>query len=137
MLVKPFGPSVTFQLTIPFTGGYPLVRVNLLTLSGQWRAFPLLLDTGATNITIRPEHAQLFPPGVTEGLNAVGQKVPRQVSVTKSRFEFLGQVGDCHIVIDDLPAHPLIAGLFGRECFTLFGFGFWETAREIYVTSQP
>lgn len=31
----------------------------------------------------------------------------------------------------------MFAGLFGRDCFTSFGFGFWENVREIYVTLKP
>jgi hypothetical protein len=28
-------------------------------------------------------------------------------------------------------------GVFGRECFKSFGFGFWEKSHELYVTVKP
>jgi hypothetical protein len=53
-------------------------------------------------------------------------------------LEFLGRMITCPINLTPLPPSPLWMGLFGRDhVFDQFGFGFWESAREIYVTMTP
>lgn len=37
-----------------------------------------------------------------------------------------------------LSPHPLYNGLLGRDTvFERFGFGFWESSHELYVTARP
>ena len=44
----------------------------------------------------------------------------------------------CPVILMDLPAHPFYSGLLGRaQMFDGFGFGFWESTRELYVTLTP
>lgn len=134
----------SFELaTIPFTYDrdtrfwYPVVRAGFLTASGVWRDLPMLFDPGSTDIVIRPIYAPLFAPGTEDEINAVGQDLPHKALVTTSRIELFGVEGDCEIVLDRIPANACFAGLLGRKCCMPFGFGFWESARELYVTLKP
>jgi len=36
-----------------------------------------------------------------------------------------------------MQSYTWMAGVVGRDCFKPFGFGFWESARELYVTLKP
>jgi hypothetical protein len=37
-----------------------------------------------------------------------------------------------------MPPNPLFHGLLGRETvFNEFGFGFWESTHELFVTTSP
>ena len=133
----------SFDLTVAFVKDqnsgltYPIVEVNFLTIGGRWETLPLLFDTGCSEVVLRPTYAPLFPPGVEEGVNTVGSQQPRKSLVTKSRIELFGLIADCEIVLVDIPANPLFAGLLGRACFMPFGFGFWESRHELYVTLKP
>jgi hypothetical protein len=130
-------PTKGFERIIPFTevrgvGWFPIVEVMFIKSTGQRRPLPLLFDTGATQITLHSDWSWLFPPGQLQQLNTVGSNSPLD-----GRIEFLGQTIDCNILMASLPKRPWMAGLFGRECFTSFGFGFWERTHELYVTLTP
>jgi len=84
-----------------------------------------------------PEFVEDFPPGEPAQANVGGTTEPVAGVVTNGTVEFMGHRMECEIVLLDLPANPLRAGLFGRGCFKPFGFGFWESTRELYVTPQP
>ncbi len=135
--------SKSFDLTIPFTEDantgicYPIIEASFSGLGERWYTLPLLLDTGSTDIVLRPAYQPLFPPGVEETVNTVGDRAPRRGTVTKSRIELLGLAGNCEIVFIDIPPNPLFAGLLGRNCFQPFGFGFWEKSRELHVSLSP
>jgi len=133
----------SFDLIVPYTKDedtglwYPIVEARFLGLGTRWYRLPMLLDTGATEIVLRPDYQPLFPPGVEERVNAVGDKHPRKGILTRSRIEFFGLEGDCEIIFTDIPSNPLFAGLLGRNCFLQFGFGFWEKSKELYVSLNP
>jgi len=116
---------------------YPVICVKFRTLNGDWPEFPMLFDTGSTDIALRPTYAPLFPPGKDDEANAVGASTPQKVKVTKSRIEIFGQQGDCEIVLADVPPNGCFAGLLGRKCFLPFGFGFWERFPSTLRHSQP
>ena len=135
-------PLKSFERTIPFIqvqndGWYPIVEVVFIKVDGQRIRLPLLFDTGATQIVLHPDWAWLFPKGDIVEFNSVGDEQPTSGTLVRGTIEFLGQVMDCTIGFAALPKRTWMAGLFGRECFTPFGFGFWESARELYVTLKP
>jgi hypothetical protein len=133
-------PLKSFERTILFTevrgrGWYPIVEVTFIKVDGRRRILPLLFDTGASVITLRPEYEWLFPPGtICDDVNTGGSNVPTYGVETAGRIEFLGQTMDCPILLLPMPPNPLWAGLFGRECFERFGFGYWQSAHELYAT---
>jgi len=131
-----------FETTIPFTEvqtgiWYPIVEVTFVKADGQRRRLPLLFDTGATQITLHPEWAWLFPQGITEQFNSVGDETAADGLRTQGRIEFLSRTIDCTILLAPLPRRTWMAGLFGRECFIPFGFAFWEKTHELYVNLNP
>ena len=134
-------PVARFERTIPFTqvpgeGWFPIVEVTFIKADGQQRRLNLLFDTGATEIVLRPDYAWLFPPGQTETWDTAGNGQGTPGILTTGKIDFLGIVQDCSISL--LPMRPrLWAGLFGRECFKPFGFGFWDRAHRLYVTLRP
>jgi hypothetical protein len=132
----------SFEHVIPFTqalgeGWLPIVRVAFISTNGAEYELPLLFDTGASEIVLPHEFANDFPPGEQAQANVGGKKDPAAGIVTNGMVEFMGRRMKCEILLLYFPANPLRAGLFGRGCFKPFGFGFWESTRELYVTSQP
>ncbi len=132
----------SFDRVIPFTqaeGGewLPIVSVAFILSDGTEYELPLLFDTAATEITLPQEFAEDFPPGEPTKANVGGSKQAATGAVTSATIEFLGQRMTCPILLLDFPANPLFAGLFGRACFKPFGFGFWESSHELYVTLEP
>jgi predicted aspartyl protease len=135
-------PVKSFEHVISFTqargeGWLPIVNVAFISSNGTEYELPLLFDTGATEIVLPPEFAEDFPPGTAANANVGGKKDPASGVLTRGTVEFMGQRIECEILLLDLPANPLRAGLFGRGCFKPFGFGFWESTHQLYVTSQP
>ena len=136
-------PLKFFDRTIPFTrvagnGSFPIVEVTFIKQNGQRRVLPLLFDTGASWITLRPQYRWLFPKSITkQAVGTAGKKKTSQGTLTTGRIEFLGQTIDCQILLLPMSPNPLWAGLFGRECFARLGFGFWEATGELHVTVNP
>jgi hypothetical protein len=118
---------------------YPIIEVRLLTYDGLWLRFPMLFDTGATDIVLRPRYARAFPiANKWVKVEAAGQSTPREdIPVTTSRIDVFGQITECEILLMEIPPNPLYAGLLGRKAFKAFGFGFWEFAKELHVSFQP
>jgi hypothetical protein len=134
----------TFERTIPFQAVYrrgfmPLVSVKFFPNNVDPFTLSLIFDTGATQITLRPDYQELFPQGVAAEANVGGRTEAAKGTETMSTVEAFGlKLLNRKILFVDLgEPNPTFAGLFGRDCFRSFGFGFWETAREIYVTSKP
>jgi hypothetical protein len=138
--VKRNGPTKKFEITIPFTEingeWYPIVEVSFRTVFNEWLKLLLIFDTGAEPIVLKPDYAHVFPSGTEELLGGIGEEKPHTALATETEVEFLGLVHKCEIVIDKVPK-PFVAGIFGRDGFKAFGFGFWESARELYVTLKP
>ena len=137
-------PLISFERTILFTEvpsrrrWFPIVEVTFIKSDGQRYILPLLFDTGASCIMLRPEYAWLFPPSTSPvPIAAVGHSNSISCPRTSGQIEFLGVSMDCSIILSLIPPNPLWAGLFGRECFQQFGFGFWESTNKLYETLQP
>jgi hypothetical protein len=128
----PNGPSVWL----------PLVDVTLITPANSRVSLPLLFDTGASVTTLR---ADLYP---ILGLQSWDQGIRVETDTAGGRtavyrytytLEIFGKTIDCPIhLASELPYHPLFVGLLGRDTvFNQFGFGFWESTHELYLTPTP
>lgn len=119
----------------------PLVQVTLITPAGRRVSLSLLFDTGASVTTLRKELYYLL------GLQSWDQGQRVEIATAggvataysyPATLEFLGKTIECPIHLAELPPNPLFNGLFGREAvFTEFGFGFWESVHELYITTNP
>lgn len=138
-------PDKTFEHVIPFTTHgnirVPVVTVTLIQQNSTRVDLPLLFDTGASVMTLRHD---LFPLlGLTDWNVGQGQQAATaggsaDAYLYQATFEFLGRAVTCPVSLMKLPPNPLWMGLFGRaQFFDQFGFGFWESTHEIYVTLNP
>jgi hypothetical protein len=142
--------SKDFERTIRFheikIGGnsvwLPIVEVILLTPGASRIALPLFFDTGASVTTLRAEFHPLL------GLTSWDQGTPVDTDTGGGRtvaygyraeLEIFGKIINCPIhLLQTLPYHPLFCGLLGRDTiFEQFGFGFWESTHELYITANP
>jgi len=144
-------PFKNFDRTVKFYEGksqngtsvwLPLVDVTLMTPSNSRISLSLLFDTGASVTTLR---ADLYPllglRSWDEGLQVKtgtggGEVDAYQYTAT---IEVFGKTIQCPIqLLPTLPNHPLFSGLLGRDTvFNEFGFGFWESTHELFVTDTP
>jgi hypothetical protein len=140
-------PDKSFEHVIPFhhvptqNRWFPLVTVTLIRANGQRVDLPLIFDTGATVTTLRHD---LFPLldltdwNVGQPANPATAGGVAQAYLYNAKLEFLGRAVVCPVSLMQLPPNPLWMGLLGRrQVFDQFGFGFWESAHEIYVTLNP
>lgn len=145
MLEKSFENVIGFyQLQTP--GGLvtlPLVTVTLLAANGIRYTLPLLFDTGASVTTLRKE---LYPllnlSDWNEGREVqtltAGSDQPVNAYAYQATLEVFGKKIDSTVHLANLPANPLYDGLLGRQnIFEQFGFGFWESSQELFVTTSP
>jgi hypothetical protein len=120
----------------------PIVEVILLTPGGARRTLPLYFDTGASVTTLR---ADLFP---LLGLHSwdEGELVKTGTGggiADAYRYmadlEIFGRAIHCPVhLLATLPFNPFYCGLLGRDTiFNEFGFGYWESTLELYVTDNP
>lgn len=155
LLKRQFGrwrmANKSFEQTIPFhqiatPGGpvtLPLVTTTLIAASGTRYTLPLIFDTGASVTTLRKD---LYPMLGLADWN-VGQEVethtaggdqPVKVYAYRATLEVLGKTIDSTVHLANLPHNPLYVGLLGRQdVFEQFGFGFWESSAELFVTVSP
>ncbi len=144
METKSFEDSVRFTSATSNGQTYwlPIVTVALIGPTGNPVCLPFLFDTGASITTLRSE----FYPVL--GLNSWDEGDEVQVlgiggTVSNYRYnvtlEVFGKRINCPILLSqDLGKHPLFSGLLGRDTiFDEFGFGFWESVHELYVTKNP
>ena len=146
MTTRSFEHTVRFYETRTTAGesiSFPIVTVALVQPDGTRITLPLLFDTGASVTTLRHD---LFPllglsswdVGAVQNVSTAGGENPVEAYRYEVRLEFFGKEVQCPIHLQKLPRSPLYQGLFGREqIFEEFGFGFWEGAKELYVTLQP
>jgi len=53
-------------------------------------------------------------------------------------LEVFGKIITCPIQLIQKKFGPLYLGLLGRQTvFNAFGFGFWESTQELFVTNNP
>jgi len=146
MPVKNFEQVVRFYEARQNSNGpsiwLPLVDVTLITPANSRVSLSLLFDTGASVTTLR---ADLYP---LLGLQSwdQGKRIesstaggPTTVYQYIYTLEIFGKTIDCPInLTSQLPCHPLFVGLLGRDTvFNEFGFGFWESTHELYITANP
>lgn len=144
-------PSKNFEHIVKFYEGkapdgtsvwLPLVKIGLITPDNNHVSLPLLFDTGASVTTLR---ADLYPLLGLQSWNE-GLRVPTvtgggQVDAYRytATIEVFGKSIQCPIhLLQTLPNNPLFCGLLGRDAvFNEFGFGFWESTHELFVTESP
>lgn len=118
----------------------PLITVTLIQADGNRVSLPLLFDTGASVTTLRHDlYPLLGVPSWDVGEKRLTLTAGGESPVSAYRYqitlEFLGKAVQCPVHLQVLPRNPLYVGLFGRELiFQEFGFGFWESTHELYVT---
>ncbi len=120
----------------------PLVQINLIKPDGNQVALSLMFDTGASVTTLR---ADLYP---LLDLNSWDQGQAINVATAGGRgttahyryqatLEVFGKQISCPIHLAEMPHNPLYVGLLGRDTiFEQFGFGFWESTHEIFITGN-
>ena len=135
-------PDKSFERTVPFVevkdvGWYPLIRVAFLKPNKQRLELSLLFDTGADLICLHPDWEWAFPNLAEFDFDGIGGNAKGKH--TLGQIELFGEVIDCDIGFGpkEMQSRTWMAGVIGRECFKSFGFGFWEGARELYVTLKP
>lgn len=120
----------------------PLVEVILITSTNSRVTLSLFFDTGATTTTLSKVYYPLLGlsrwnegPRVRVGTGKGGTYMYRY-NIT---LEIWGKtIEDCPILLAPFEPNSLFGGLLGRELvFEQFGFGFWESAHELYVTMNP
>lgn len=145
MPVKIFEHTIRFyehQIPNGASVWLPLVEVTLITSENRRISLSLLFDTGATVTTLRSDlypilGLQSWNQGQRVSTNTGGGEVDAyQYTAT---LEVFGKIIQCPIqLLLQLPYNPLFCGLLGRDTvFNEFGFGFWESAHELYVTVSP
>lgn len=143
MISKDFEQAIKFH-QIPHNGNIiylPIVEVSLIHPNGTKKNIGLLFDTGASTTSLS---ANLYP---LLGLNSWDQGLPVNVTTASSvitayryqaTMEIFGKIINCPVDLLQLPHNPLYQGLLGRNIiFEEFGFGFWESTHELYVTANP
>jgi hypothetical protein len=135
--------SKSFEVTIPFIHTpeglwEPLLQVTILKPNPRKLDVPLLFDTGADQILLHPYWEFAFPHGLSPH-TFVGIGGDVKGKYTRGQIQLLGRTIDCNIGFGppEMAQKTWMAGILGRECFKSFGFGFWERARQLYVTAKP
>jgi hypothetical protein len=137
MVDKSFERTIVFEKNKDDGNWYPIVKARFLTRFNNWITLPLLFDTGASIIVLRRDHARSFARGPDQELDVVGRKKSRKVRTALGRLDLFGLEGPCAFALDYLPPNSLYQGLLGRAPFSAFGFGFWESVHELYLTVKP
>ena len=102
---------------------------------------PLLFDTGASITTICADYYQIlglnsWDEGERTITTGVGGEI--EAYLYSFTFEISGKRITAPVQLIQMDPHPLWGGLLGREAvFREFGFGFWESTKELYITSDP
>jgi len=144
-------PDRSFEHTVRFyevqtpdgVVALPLIAVTLIQPTGTRVDLPLMFDTGASVTTLRHDLYPLlgvpsWDCGIPLESETAGGVAPVPCYRYQTTLELFGKVVDCPVHLMQLPRNPLYVGLFGRaQIFNAFGFGFWESARELYVTLTP
>ena len=131
----------SFDITVKFekvAGGlwYPIVRTVFVLPDGYRFRLPLLLDTGADTVVLHPRYQRMFKNLQPEKYKGLGGQ-SRDGMKTQGKIEVFGRELECEIGFVEFELLSWRVGFLGRECLTTFGIGFWESAREFYVTLTP
>jgi hypothetical protein len=134
-------PAKSFETTIPFVkiagnGWEPVILVTFLRPRAPNLELALLFDTGADRIVLQPSWEDCFENLEDTTFGGLGG-IDQPGKHTAGRIQLLGQIVDCDIGFTKMTERTWMQGVFGRECFKAFGFGFWEKSHELYVTVKP
>lgn len=145
MVSKDFEQTIRFYEAKDQNGNsvwLPIAEVTLLTPGGGRINLPLYFDTGASVTTLRADLYQLlglqsWDQGELVSTGTGGGIVPAYRYMAE--LEIFGKVINCPVhLLPTFPVNPLFCGLLGRDTvFEEFGFGFWESTHELYVTANP
>jgi hypothetical protein len=135
-------PDKSFEITIPFVeteddGWHPIIEVLFYTKDIVPITFPLEFDTGADTICLDMDSCEWAFSGFDlqpQQINGIGSKRSRPGKTTNGKISLLGRDIECEILFAKMEYKTWRQGVIGRECFKIFGFGFWESSRELYVT---
>jgi len=143
-------PDKTFERVVRFFQyqdpngqlmGFPRVDITLITASSNRIFLSLLFDTGADFTTLRADFYPIlglhsWDEGQRVDISTIGgPSVAYQYTAT---LEIFGKIITCPIHLAQMPSNPFYSGLLGRNTvFNEFGFGFWESTNELYVTGNP
>lgn len=129
----------SFETTIDFipvgNTWQPVVWITFIRPKAPNLSLPLLFDTGADQICLFPSWEPYFSN--LEDTTFYGLGDPQPGKHTQGQIKFLGCVIDCDIGFAKLTERTWMQGVFGRECFKPFGFGYWERDHRLYVTVKP
>ena len=143
MVSKDFEHTVHFFEIQDQTGSFflPLVQVNLIGPQQNRIQLSLIFDTGADITSLRSD---LYP---LLGLTAWDVGTRRTMTGASGSFdayeypatlEVFGKIINCPIQLIPMAHNPVYHGLLGRNAiFQEFGFGFWESSHDLYVTLNP
>ena len=146
MPTKDFERIVRFYEVRPDPNGpsiwLPLVDVTLITPTNSRVGLSLIFDTGASVTTLSADlysilGLQSWDQGVEVKTQTGGGEITAyQYTCT---LEIFGKRIVCPIHLNNkIKVNPLFSGLLGRDTiFNEFGFGFWESTQELYVTTSP
>jgi hypothetical protein len=144
---KDFERTVQFQSVTTPTGevfSFPIITVTLVQGNGNRVSLPLLFDTGASVTSLRRDLYTLL--GLAswdagkkiQSATAGGDAPADSYRYDGIILEVFGKLLSCPVHLIQMPQNPLFVGLLGRETiFQEFGFGFWESTKELHVTSTP
>ena len=120
---------------------FPVIAITLTTPQGNQIGLSLLFDTGASVTTLRSDlYPMLGLQSWDQGERVDTDTASGRVNAYKYRatLEIFGKLIDCPIHLIQMPPNPLFHGLLGRDTiFNEFGFGFWESTHELYITTNP
>ncbi len=146
-------PSKDFERTVQFYSvtapagevfHFPVVVVSLVQPNGNRVSLPLLFDTGASVTSLRRDLYPLL--GLTswdtgkkiQSATAGGDAPADSYRYEGINIEVFGKTLSCAVHLIQMPQNPLFVGLLGRETvYQEFGFGFWESTKELHVTCTP
>jgi hypothetical protein len=123
---------------------FPIITVTLVQGNGNRVSLPLLFDTGASVTSLRRDLYTLL--GLAswdagkkiQSATAGGDAPADSYRYDGIILEVFGKLLSCPVHLIQMPQNPLFVGLLGRETiFQEFGFGFWESTKELHVTSTP
>lgn len=142
-------PVKNFELVLPFQEYYkpdgeliylPLVKVTITTTNSSTE-HSLMFDTGAEKTILNSNRFPIlglssWDEGEQVTVGGVGgYQIGYQYTFTLKIFE---KDIISPIILLEIQDHPLIQGILGRDTiFNEFGFGFWESYKELYVTKNP
>jgi len=146
MVSKNFNHTIRFRNIRNIAGNIitqlPIVEITLVSPNGKRSKLPLLFDTGASVTTLIHTLYPLIGVAswdVGQAVQTVTANGPTTVYKYTVDLELFGKSIRCPVHLSQgIQRNSMYLGLLGRDTFfNEFGFGFWESAHELYVTANP